>query len=228
MEPDRIAVRYASVGHAWIDEPAADAPHPAACVIAVHGYGLPLGPWRETVRDLAPGAVTVVPEGPSQFYRRGRRPLDEADAVAHAWIAKLPREPFDARNDAFLGAVLGEVLPTRDVDPTRVFLLGYSQGAGVALHFALSHPERIAGVVGLAGGLALPYRENLPRLAGKPVLWIHGTEDTGYPPAYAHALVEAMEQAGLDLESHALEAGHDLLAPAGPLVRTWFSRHLPT
>lgn len=217
----RKAFRFASVGHAWFEAPAGDLPAPAPCLLAVHGYGQPIAPWRAYARAVAPSAVTVVPEGPSAFYRRSRRPADDADAVGHGWIAKLPREPFDARNDALLAAALAEALDDADADPSRVFVMGFSQGVGVALHFALSHPDRVAGVVGLAGGLAQPYRPRLEALASKPVLWITGAKDTAYPPAYTEAMLAAMTGAGLEVEAHTLDTGHDLQAPAEGRVRTW-------
>ena len=37
------------------------------------------------------------------------------------------------------------------IDTGRVVLTGYSQGAFVALRFALKYPEKIAGVVSVAG-----------------------------------------------------------------------------
>lgn len=40
-----------------------------------------------------------------------------------------------------------------DVTPERIAILGFSQGACLALEFAARHPDRYAGIIALSGGL---------------------------------------------------------------------------
>jgi predicted esterase len=51
---------------------------------------------------------------------------------------------------------LVDQLSEQGVPPERVGLLGFSQGACLALEFAARHPRRYAAVVGLSGGLISP------------------------------------------------------------------------
>ena len=108
----------------------------------------------------------------------------------------------------------------------RTWLLGYSQGVGVAVHFAVNNPARVAGIVGLAGGIPQALRPALTQLAGKPVLWVSGTRDSSYTPAYTAAVEESLRAAGVALETVHVDAAHDLLAPAEPAVRAWLGPRL--
>ncbi|MCP4383507.1 MAG: phospholipase, partial [Hyphomicrobiales bacterium] len=42
---------------------------------------------------------------------------------------------------------------THDITPDRIALLGFSQGACLALEFAARHPDRYGAVIALTGGL---------------------------------------------------------------------------
>jgi predicted esterase len=141
--------------------------------------------------------------------------------VRHGWIAAEDRAHDDRRNDDYLRSTLDELCRRFPVDPARTVVLGYSQGAGVATHFLLTHPDRACGLVGLAGGLAEAYRGDLSRLSGKEVLWVTGRHDDAYPPAYNEALLEAWRDAGASLHAVDLDAGHDLLSEAVEPVRRW-------
>jgi len=76
------------------------------------------------------------------------------------------------------------------IAPSRIVIAGFSQGGAVAFHAALSHPERLAGVLALSTYLPVP--ETLePRLAAAnldvPILMCHGTFDPVVVPAMAEA-----------------------------------------
>ncbi len=67
---------------------------------------------------------------------------------------------------------------TAGIDPTRVFLAGYSGGGQLAFRVALEHPERVAGIAAFSA--SLPADDNFAcTVAGKPVptLLINGTRD---------------------------------------------------
>jgi phospholipase/carboxylesterase len=175
---------------------------------------------------LAPSALVVTPEGPAGFYRNPHRPAARGGEVAYGWVADLDREASDERNDHFLAAALEEAGHRHPLDPSRTFLLGFSQGAGVAAHFMASYPDAAAGLVGLAGGVARASRPRLARLEGKPVLWISGAEDPAYPPDYTRELLDAWAGAGVELRHLEMNVGHDVLEPGFEHVRAWLEPRL--
>ena len=115
--------------------------------------------------------------------------LPLADELAHPHMAYLAPQaegnswypysflaPMD-RNEPELSAALASVSAVLDhlqaagIPPARTILLGFSQGACLALEYAARHTRRYGGLVGLSGGLIGP--EGTPRdydgsLSGTP------------------------------------------------------------
>lgn len=215
--PDpRHAVPLPSTGYVWRDRPA-DARPGATPVLGVHGYGQDVAGWLAWLRTVVPAATPLLgPEGPNSFYRRARTPGGAAaGGVGYGWLADPRREPAERRNDALLDAALALE------GATPAVLVGYSQGVGVATHYAVGHRARVRALVGLAGGVPTAWRGRLGALAGLPVLWVTGRADVAYPPPYEADLLAILRAAGADLEHVELDADHALLEAAAPRVRAW-------
>lgn len=78
----------------------------------------------------------------------------------------------------FLAAIVKQLRVDAGVDPTRVFMAGYSSGGQLAFRVALEHPERVAAVAAFSANL--PTDDNLactPVGAAVPVMLINGTRD---------------------------------------------------
>jgi predicted esterase len=79
-------------------------------------------------------------------------------AAGHTWYPYRFTEPV-ARNEPYLSSalsVLGDLvdrLVGNGVPAERIALLGFSQGACLALEFALRRKQRLGAVLGLSGGL---------------------------------------------------------------------------
>jgi phospholipase/carboxylesterase len=72
----------------------------------------------------------------------------------------------------------------RGVPSERIVLIGFSQGAAMALHVGLRWPERLAGVVVLSGYMLMSEElaaEHSPANAATPMLVCHGSEDPVVP-----------------------------------------------
>jgi predicted esterase len=219
---DRVRVRFPSTGHyrRVREGGAPDAP----VLVALHGYGQPPDEMPAYAASVAPqGWAVLAPEGPSSFYRRPWGPGGSAAAgVAFGWVADADREAQDERNDALIDACLADAA-SRGLRPSRVVLLGYSQGVGVAAHWWTSRPDAAAALVGLAGGVTAASRPRLARLAGRRVLWVTGERDTSYPPAYTAGMLSALRAAGVLLDDAMLPETHAILDPARERVRAWLA-----
>jgi phospholipase/carboxylesterase len=227
------AVAYEGRGFYRLDVPEGLPAQPAACVVALHGYGQPPEEMADYARRVAPAhAVVLAPEGPLSFYREPRdrerqgSPGPMTRDVGFGWVADPRREDGDARNARLLEAVWHDAAARRPLDARRTVVLGFSQGVGVAVHWLLEHPGRAAGLVALAGGVRVPLRPRLGTLAGLPTLWITGRRDHAYPPAYAAELLPLLHAAGLDLRHEELGCGHGVPVPAAGLVREWLAARL--
>ena len=81
-------------------------------------------------------------------------------------------------------------------DPSPVSIVGFSQGASMALDLALSHPDLSAGYIAFAGGLPPEVRaEGWRTVDGAPVLLGYGTRDTRFNAEELDATIDTLSDA---------------------------------
>ena len=80
-------------------------------------------------------------------------------------------------------AVLDEVTKHVNIDPSRVYIAGFSNGGTGALYYAARWPRRFAAVISLmgAGDCMDQVAAEIPKLKGIPVLLVHGDRDPLIP-----------------------------------------------
>jgi phospholipase/carboxylesterase len=170
---DRVPLHYV------LREPADPSPRPPLLVL-LHGIGA-------DEHDLLPLAGAVAP----RFVCASVRAPYEAEPMGHAWYAidwRTSPPTSDAaqaeESRAALAALLPDLSARHRTDPARTFLLGFSQGAAMALAVALTRPELVRGVV-LHSGRVLPGLEARAAppaaLAGLEALILHGVDDDVLP-----------------------------------------------
>ena len=115
-----------------------------AAMVLVHGRGATAVDIMTLAADLMhPGFAYLAPQ-----------------AAGSAWYPNPFTAPL-AANEPYLSSALGvlENLLGRieaTIPAQRIILLGFSQGACLALEFAVRHARRYGGLVGLSGGLIGP------------------------------------------------------------------------
>jgi phospholipase/carboxylesterase len=116
------------------------------------------------------------------------------------------------------------------IDPTRLFLLGFSQGAGMAAQLLLTEPARVAGAILMSGAFQPdPDLEvDLEGLVGKPVLMVHGTHDPMLPVERAHTARDYLASLPLAFEYHEYPMAHEIGLPALRRVVAWLGERLAT
>lgn len=117
-------------------------------------------------------------------------------------------------------------LPDRyDVDPARLYLGGFSQGAAMAGASGLLHPDRVAGVVMLSGYLPPPAegdeRYFSGRAAGKPFFQANGTLDQVVLIAWGRATRDALQKAGVALTYREYPMAHEVILPEVMDLARW-------
>ena len=120
----------------------------------------------------------------------------------HSFLAPLERnEPWLSSALEAVGAVVSE-LESAGLDASRIVLLGFSQGACLALEFAARHARRYGGVVAFSGGLIGP--DGTPRdyagsLGGTPVFLGCSDADPHIPAGRAHHSADVLDRLGADV-----------------------------
>ncbi|HEU5169769.1 MAG TPA: alpha/beta hydrolase [Gemmatimonadales bacterium] len=159
-----------------------------AAMIMLHGRGA----TAESILTLAdaihaPGFAYLAPQAPGGTW------------YPFSFLAPLDRnEPALSAALATVGALVDSVTAA-GLGPERAFLLGFSQGACLALEYAARHARRYGGLVGLSGGLIGP--EGTPRdyggtLDGTPVFLGCSEVDPHVPAERVRETVRVLERLG--------------------------------
>lgn len=100
--------------------------------------------------------------------------------------------------DAFLDAELARHNLTDD----RLVLVGFSQGAMMALHAGLRRPKAPAGIIGFSGMLVSPESLKDEAVNRPPILLIHGDRDEVIPVDALFAATDGLAAAEIPVEWH--------------------------
>ena len=103
----------------------------------------------------------------------------------------------------------------RGVPPSRVILVGFSQGGAVALAAGLRREAGVAGIASLSGYLPLGAQtpaEITPRGRATPVFLGHGNQDPVVAPVLGTRSRSALEALGVKVEWHAYPMQHSVCA----------------
>jgi phospholipase/carboxylesterase len=179
-------------------------------IVLVHGYGadgndlISLGQhWQQLLPDaafVAPHAPQRIQEGPGgyQWFALNRMETTETEPGAAAAMPAL---------EAFLDAEL----KATGVAPDKLVLVGFSQGAMMALYTGVRRRQAPAAILAYSG--LMPGRIPQPAPAGAypPVFLSHGDSDTVVPPQLMFVALGALQQAGVTVEWHlARNIGHGI------------------
>lgn len=121
-----------------------------------------------------------------------------------------------------------EMLEAYPIDPDRLFVLGFSQGAASAALLTIARPERIAGAILMSTYLRPDVVEDLDLsgLAGKPILMIHGTEDPMISIENGRAGRDLLAATGADFTYTEYPMGHEIQPAALRQVTAWLDKQL--
>ena len=124
----------------------------------------------------------------------------------YTWDAVLHRPGIDL---ATIDRALRWVFERYAVDRGRLAVGGFSDGASYALSLGLDNGDLFSHVLALSPGFAAP---TSPRGAARFFV-SHGTRDTVLPIAHcSRRIVPALRRAGLAVEYHEFDGGHEIPA----------------
>lgn len=191
----------------WLELPPMSGAAPRRLLVFLHGAGsspeylvpLALG-WQLRF----PGAVAALLQGPlgggesSDWFDP-----DQRDARG-AWRTAAAETEVSRR--------IAELQRAHGLSPAQTVVVGFAQGATVALQLARGAPAPAAIVVGYAARLASPIRDG--ERVGATVHLIHGAFDSVVPAVHAERAFRGLRAIGADVtldlvedESHALSQG---------------------
>ncbi len=161
-------------------------------IIAIHGRGADAADIIALTEEVAPAGVAIL----------------APQAAGNSWYPYRFLEPF-ARNEPYLSSALRRVatlmddLVERGIAPRQIALLGFSQGACLALESAARNPRQYAAIIGFSGGLIGPpgtLFEYPGSLAGSPIFLGCSDIDAHIPVERVHESAKALERLGATVD----------------------------
>jgi phospholipase/carboxylesterase len=230
----------AGTGHALalvhlVRAPVAPAPPGgrAPVLVLLHGLGSSEHALFPLRHSFAPEFVVVSARGPVSVAGQPGGPRGQPHGPrAAGWFRVHHDRPAGQRGDMDDARASWELLPRFAAeactayggDPARVVLVGFSQGGMTALAALLTTPEAFAGAAVIGGRLLDAARTAAAapeRLAGRPVLLVHGTEDRHVPVEDGRQAREQLAALPLAVEYHEVAARHAITAEVRTLVTRW-------
>jgi phospholipase/carboxylesterase len=171
-------------------------------VMFLHGYGANgedlLGIGEEWAREL-PDAVFVAPNAPDPC---------EGNPMGYQWFSirevdgkAFERDKLVEKVAPVLDAYIDEQLQKWGIAENQLAVVGFSQGAMMAMYTMPRRKTACAGVIGYSGILLDAAGLSAPGIVKMPVLAIHGDADTIVPPKYLADVQSAFSGAGFDVET---------------------------
>ncbi|HVY94578.1 MAG TPA: alpha/beta hydrolase [Bryobacteraceae bacterium] len=185
-----------------------------ATILVLHGQGGDENDLLPVARALAPGAAFLSPRG---------KALENGAA---RFFARVSRDEFDETEvrsrSRELAEWIGESVAKYSLDGSKIYALGFSNGASIAASVMLLHPGAIAGGLLLRPRTIIEPAE-LPDLNGAPVLVIAGDHDEKMPPGAAEHLARLLGRAGATVDLGIADAGHELTPQDFAAGKNWFT-----
>ncbi|QIH35543.1 dienelactone hydrolase family protein [Sphingobacterium sp. DR205] len=124
-------------------------------------------------------------------------------------------------------SLYNEVTSNYHIDKSRVYLTGISMGGYGTYITALNHPEKIAAIVPLCGGINDSDTSRICTLKDIPILTFHGTADADISIHETERIEESLKKCNGDITFHRLEGeGHGIqyLYETKPEIYEWLLR----
>ena len=171
-----------------------------------------------------------------RFVVVSARALNRLGPDSYAWYpveftATGPIIDAEAAEDSRLALLhfIDELIEAYQVDPKRIYLMGFSQGAIMSLNIALTRPDKVAGVVVMSGRL-LPEIQPLitepAALAGLPIFMAHGKRDRVVPIRDARAARDQLSTLSVALTYHEYAMGHQVTVESMKDIVPWLKARL--
>lgn len=184
-----------------------------SAVVFLHGYGADGADLLDIADVLAPhlpNAAFFAPDAPEPCRNTpfGRQwfPIPWLDGSSESEAKAVM-----ALSVKDLNAFLDATLEAEGLEPQALALVGFSQGAMMALHIAPRRDHAVSGVVAISGRLLVPERLAAEATVKPPVLLVHGDQDAVVPFEDMGLAGDALAKAGFATYAHVMKGmGHGI------------------
>jgi phospholipase/carboxylesterase len=115
----------------------------------------------------------------------------------------------------------------KGINSERILLIGFSQGAAMALHAAFHYPKKLAGAASLSS--FFPSAATMPKNSANakiPIFFGHGNSDPVVPPALSQKSVDFLKSSGIPVEWHTYNIKHSICIEELKELGVWIAERL--
>jgi phospholipase/carboxylesterase len=118
---------------------------------------------------------------------------------------------------------------SRGIPVDRIFIAGFSQGGAVAYTTALTHPEKLAGIIALSTYIpspALLTEDSADANRAIPIFAAHGTADDVVSPTLGLAARNLLIERGYDIDWHEYPMPHSVCLEEVWAIGQWLAAQI--
>jgi len=198
---------------------------PAPLLIALHGYGANKRQMMREAQLLAPKKFAIA--SLQGFHQHIREPLGSGGPLrfGFGWLTNFRPEESVAVHRQAVRDLIKTLTGEGVADPTRIFLLGFSQSCALNYRFAFTHPEYLRGVIGICGGIPGDWETStIYRPAQLDVFHLAATRDEIYPPERIRDYESQLRTRARSVVFKSYDAAHEIVPEMREDVVQWLAR----
>ena len=190
---------------------------PTKAIIGLHG-------WTGDEHVFEPVAKMMNIDDAQWFFPRA--PYKADSGKGYSWFSGTDETGWDIEKTRVGIHQLVADIRSEGFSPKNIFLIGFSQGASLAMEIALRLPFAIGGIVPIAG--FIKFRDTLSNEATKeskatPVLLLHGNQDEIIHVIASEKAHDFFKERGNPVYFKRYDGGHKIPKRTGPIVKSFIS-----
>ena len=180
----------------------------APLLIAVHGYGAHKRYMMREARLVVPDGWAVASiQAPHQHFRK----TDDGFRVGFGWLTDHKPEEYVRLHHDFILRIIDMLAADNIIDPARVYLYGFSQACALNFRFAFTHPDSIAGLIGVCGGIPGDLDTNPTyKPFDAQTLYLYGNDDEFYTQNQFNGFAAKLKKLLPNFTSKQYNAKHEI------------------
>lgn len=192
---------------------------PAPLLIAIHGYGAHKRYMMREAQLIAPENFVIVSlQAPHQHFRQ----TDNGYKIGFGWLTDYKPEESVSLHHNFVLQVIEKLAENKTIDPSKVYLYGFSQSCALNFRFGFRFPEIVKGIIGVCGGIPSDLETNEKyKPFNSEVFYLYSTDDEFYPLEKYENYVRRLKNRISKLKTRKYEAKHEITDEMREDIKLW-------
>lgn len=195
---------------------------PGPLLIAVHGYGAHKRYMMREAKLVAGDQYVIAAiQAPHPHYRR----TDDGYRIGYGWLSDQKPEQHIQLHHKFVLDVIDKLDADGLIDPSQIFMYGFSQACALNFRFAFTHSDVLKGLIGVCGGIPGDLETNeIYRPFEADTFYLYGDDDEFYTQEQFAGFNEKLASRLPSYRSKHYAAKHEITESMRDDIRSYLSR----